>query len=283
MRHLADLDKDGFFVLRNEDLIRDGAEDVPIPLSSDRWSLHEHTNETTRIFQRFLEGFRSDSGDGLRHQFDPSECEPLSHVADYVERVGVSFFPDLIPSTRKAVVSLPGCKTQQAHMDAHVAIPALSSCVNIGGGLSKIDAWAQNRPVSVLYCVDDHAYVHVWPGSHHDSFKIVKSWWRTRLHVTDAASYDEEIESQRIKGNNMSTPSDKKMTSTLLRLNKGDMVFFYQDLVHAGAGYVSLNCRLHQFFDNATVSRADDETGNLRRMFHEQMHPSRYAFSSQES
>jgi hypothetical protein len=225
--HLANLEKDGYFVLRQNDLVHGGApQDLPTPISSNNLKLSEHTNGGTLIFQRFLEGFRSNSGDGLRHQFNPSLCTPLSLVADYVERVGASFFPNLIPSSRTAVVSLPGCKTQGAHMDSFVALPAVNAAVNIATGVTKLKSWEENRPISVLYCVDEHAYVHVWPGTHQDSFEIIKSWWRRRLNVAEAAAYDREIESARKDGDDLTVPEDKKTKSVLLRLNRGDMVFF---------------------------------------------------------
>jgi hypothetical protein len=52
--------------------------------------------------------------------------------------------------------------------------------------------------------------------------------------------------------------------------------------VHAGAGYVNLNCRLHQFFDNKNVKRATDETGNLRKLFDTKLHPACFSFSVEE-
>jgi hypothetical protein len=275
--HHEHLQEHGYFIIRKDELTLKAPDLYP---TSEDMSLHEHTNRLTSIFQEFKNEeneWEGAAGDGLRHQFNPSKHPQLNQIAQFVEDVGVSFFPDLVKSTRHAVVSLPGCGVQAPHMDACVPLPALNSVVDIFKGIDQIVAWETNRPVSVLYCVDDHADVHVWPGTHKTSFEIVRRWWDRRLDATDSGSFKRYVDSEN-KLNNVVT-FKTTVGSTLLHLQKGDMIFFYQDLVHAGAGYVCLNCRLHQFFDNKHVPRVEGRTQHLRGLFDHHIHPLRFSYS----
>jgi hypothetical protein len=84
--------------------------------------------------------------------------------------------------------------------------------------------------LSCLVALEDDTVLHVWPGSH----KFVR-----QLLVN---------------------PSDERLTRKMdgrksLTLNKGDVVMFRSDLVHAGAAYNSNNTRLHCYLDAPGVPR----------------------------
>jgi hypothetical protein len=51
-----------------------------------------------------------------------------------------------------------------------------------------------------------------------------------------------------------------KCEKRILLLNKGDVLFFRGDLIHAGASYTEENIRLHAYLDHHAVTRHPDRT-----------------------
>jgi hypothetical protein len=55
--------------------------------------------------------------------------------------------------------------------------------------------------------------------------------------------------------------------STILNLNKGDILIFRADLVHAGSDYDELNIRLHTYLDSPDVQRDNNRTYLISKTF----------------
>lgn len=114
--------------------------------------------------------------------------------------------------------SKPGCKNQAAHTD-YSPSPDMTD-------ESKI-------PINVLIALEDGTLINVWPGSH-------------GLICNDLIDQDGLSDWDKMgTGYNQYRPI--KMQT--LSLNKGDLLLFRGDLVHAGASYEKANCRLHCYLD----------------------------------
>jgi len=82
-------------------------------------------------------------------------------------------------------------------------------------------------PLLVLVGVMDNTYIHIWENS---------------IAITNE-TYD--------------GPS---VPSTKILLNKGDVLVFRSDVIHAGSEYDELNIRLHCYLDSPKVARDEDTT-----------------------
>lgn len=55
--------------------------------------------------------------------------------------------------------------------------------------------------------------------------------------------------------------------STKLNLNKGDVLIFRADLIHAGSDYINENIRLHVYLDNPLLKRDKNKTYIISKTF----------------
>lgn len=53
---------------------------------------------------------------------------------------------------------------------------------------------------------------------------------------------------------------NKTINKTIVNLNKGDILIFRADFIHAGSEYIEENIRLHSFLDNPKIKRRRNAT-----------------------
>ena len=136
-----------------------------------------------------------------------------SNLVTKIENLVTLEFPGYHTTDVVGLFSLAGCKEQQPHADYNP------------------HTFAENpAPMGLLLCVEKHASLIVYPGSH--------------LFIRNKTAHI--------------PPTVRRV---VIALNQGDVLFFRGDLVHAGAAYeTSSNLRMHAFIDHSTVERGYNET-----------------------
>jgi ectoine hydroxylase-related dioxygenase (phytanoyl-CoA dioxygenase family) len=129
-------------------------------------------------------------------------------------------YPKLSVKDFVCLRSKAGCQEQPAHCD-YVPDEALLACI------------PAERPMGVLIALSPGgARLRVWTGSY-------------QMHAPDARQKLQRA---------------PPFPAELLELERGDMVMFRGDLVHAGAGYKEENLRIHAYVDSPGVKRPPDQT-----------------------
>lgn len=133
--------------------------------------------------------------------------------------------PQLNPNTWVILKSLPGCQAQAAHTDY---LP--------NDDLKKTTD--ETMPLLAIISLMDGTKIDVWPNS-------------IRL-ITNAPM----LEGFHSKNVNTPVQSIKSVQNgkKVEYLNKGDMLIFRGDLIHAGSAYDVENIRLHVYLDSPIVS-----------------------------
>lgn len=90
---------------------------------------------------------------------------------------------------------------------------------------------ASPLPLLVFIALEDDTYIDVWPKSH----TIIKQIYTRK---------------------NTLRPIERQQIS----LNKGDLLVFRSDLVHAGSAYNKKNMRIHLYLDSPSVKRVRNRT-----------------------
>jgi hypothetical protein len=131
-------------------------------------------------------------------------------------------FPKLIPSNMVILTSKPGCSEQLPHCDYEPTYEfAKASDAEI--------------PLGCLIAIEDNTKLVIWP------YSIKLSCMP--LHLSD----------EWIKVNG-------PIAKTEVILQRGDVLVFRGDLIHAGAAYQTNNTRIHVFLDSPVVERQKNRT-----------------------
>lgn len=128
--------------------------------------------------------------------------------------------PNLLPNSFVVLKSLPGCKSQLPHCDY-----TQDETFN-----PKSDNYV---PLGCLVALQDGTKLDVWPKSIRLSTGPVR-----RRNLPNKA------------------PIQREQVS----LQRGDVLFFRGDLVHAGSSYAKTNHRVHFFLDNPEIRRPGNNT-----------------------
>lgn len=180
-----------------------------------------------------VEGSKELWGDNKRFQCSLDNFPKFDELKNYLDTIGKKYFPELVPNGRVFLYSQEGCVEQQPHLDKP-----------IDDNYKKVVGTFENNipfPSSAVMCLHRGTRLVVWPKSHEIFTKDAKE------------DGDKDTEKPR------RTPRARKKHK-VLNLNIGDIVFFRQDLVHAGAGYDEDNVRVFSYFDHPRVDRPKDET-----------------------
>lgn len=132
----------------------------------------------------------------------------------------VTMFPNLKINDWVLIKSYPGCKDQAAHTD----YPPSDDMTD-----------ESNIPVNAMVAIQDSTFVRVWPKSH-------------RLICNDL--YDDKGKNTWDEMSIQEYESFQKIRPYKIQFDRGDMLIFRGDLVHAGSSYADSNVRMHCFLDN---------------------------------
>ena len=131
-------------------------------------------------------------------------------------------FPHRRPSDLVMLVSESGCQPQREHSD--YTRPKL---LRVGGNDDRM-------PLACIIALQDGTTIDVWPGS--------IRWAEKKETENDSSTFNESLVPLKVA------------------LNRGDVLFFRGDLVHAGAASTLFNIRLHIYLDVDDVPRSANYT-----------------------
>lgn len=179
------------------------------------------TNQKNR--QIFNHNEKSKKNDGKRRQKNvTARSQYMVRWMDHLNHLITELFPQLEQNDWVCIKSLPGCKPQAAHTDFPFPERPIEN---------------HQIPVNVMVALQDRTYLNVWPRSHN----IVAQEYLRNSENRDTYG---DTERPRVK-----THDYEKIQMEIIELEEGDILLFRGDLVHGGAGYDTMNHRLHCFLD----------------------------------
>lgn len=149
------------------------------------------------------------------------------YMSDFMENITLhlnEFLPHLKINDWVILHSKPGCKEQALHTDY---IPSQQLAVSNKLSLNNLP---KNLPINVMLTLQDNTSVIILVYSHN--------------------LIQHEIDDKTKNYDNFDIIERK-----VLIMNKGDLLFFRGDIIHAGAGYTTDNYRLHCYMDSESVER----------------------------
>lgn len=142
-------------------------------------------------------------------------------------------FPELVMNDWVIIHSKPGCRDQAAHTDYVPDIEFIHD---------------EKVPINILVCLQDGTKLNAWPGSQ-------------GLNVCDLTLPNGQTVWEHLIEDNTSCP--EQIHRQVVQLEKGDVLLFRGDFVHAGAGYDTDNYRLHCYMDSPHVKRKSNVTWTI--------------------
>lgn len=220
------MERMGFVILRVSD---DGLE------LKNEWKIHLNEYETNSAYIIFnnpvdkSSEFKSDSvvqvGDGKRLSFDLNELSK-SELRLKVDELARVLFPKLKPFGPSVLISEAGCKPQAKHSDWAFKGFSLIEQLNL-----------DNFPISSVFAIQDKTSIDLWPGSHRIFHQYIKMKYLNHSQL----NIDEWVKEQSM------------INRQTFNVPKGFVVFFRQDLVHAGSGYNRRNIRLFSYYNSGNM------------------------------
>ncbi len=159
---------------------------------------------------------KSRNNDMKRRQknINPRSKYMIKFIKD-INKILLSFFPNLYAKDWVVIKSLPGCKAQAAHID----YPPPNGPIHI-----------KQVPINVIVALEPNTLLNVWPKSH----ELICREYKFIQDSNDSIDPD---------------PSMYPIHMTTLKMKPGDILLFRGDLVHAGSKYDVVNNRMHCFLD----------------------------------
>jgi len=155
-------------------------------------------------------------------------CKSRKIVSSFVENVTdklKEIAPTLEPNEWVILKSLPGCQAQAAHTD-YIPDDRFKKTTD------------ETMPLLAIISLMNGTKIDVWPNSIH----LI-----TQAPLLEGFHYKKpNTPHQLIGGYNL--------TKKVEYLNKGDMLVFRGDLIHAGSAYDEENIRIHVYLDSPIVS-----------------------------
>ena len=171
----------------------------------------------------------SDAGgsvnDGRRLQLPFSKLVDVPEAVELQELLAAEMlkrFPLRRPSDLVMLVSESGCQRQREHSDYTQA------------NLLRVGENDDRMPLACIIALQDGTTIDVWPGS--------IRWAEKKETENDSSTFN------------------KSLVPLKVTLNRGDVLFFRGDLVHAGAASTLFNIRLHIYLDVDGVSGSANYT-----------------------